>query len=94
MAALPHLGSFLKDQGVDLCSAERPAALERGTPVYVDAHADPIDVQRRMAQAHVRMLFVLDEEVEEVIGIVDFRDLARRAESLPWPVPGTAGASA
>jgi CBS domain-containing protein len=93
MTALPHLGPLLREQGVDLCAAERPAALERGTPVFVYADADPVDVQRRMAQAHVRMLFVLNDD-EVVIGIVDIWELARRAETLPWSAPQTTSASA
>jgi hypothetical protein len=93
MAGLPQLGPFLREQGVDLCIAEPPAALARGTPVYVHADADPVDVQRRMAEAHVRMLFVLDDD-DVVIGIVDIWELVRRAETLPWSAPGTTSASA
>lgn len=81
---LGRLGPFLLDHGVDLAATESPASLERGTPVYVDAAADPVDVQRRMAQAHVRMLFVLEEG--EVVGVVDTAELTERADSLPWPV--------
>ncbi len=79
-----RLGRFLLDHGVDLATTPAPEALERGTPVYVDAGADPLEVQRRMAQALVRMLFVLDSGA--VIGVVDTAELTRKADSLPWPV--------
>ena len=78
----PHLAPLLRRHGVDLCEAPAPAALERGTPVYVTADADPIEVQRRMVQAHVRMLFVL--EGDAVKGTIDIGELARRAEDLAW----------
>lgn len=84
VADLNRLGPFLLDHGVDLAAAASPATLARGTPVYVDVEADPVDVQRRMAEAHVRMLFVL--EAGTVVGVVDAAELARRADSLPWPV--------
>ncbi|HEX2196189.1 MAG TPA: hypothetical protein VHJ76_04610 [Actinomycetota bacterium] len=77
-----RLGRFLVEHGVDLTAAPSPCDLARGTPVYVDVGSDPVEVQRRMAQAHVRMLFVLDDGV--VAGVVDAAELARRAESLAW----------
>lgn len=83
-----RLGRFLLDHGVDLAATPAPHRLARGTPVYVDVTADPVEVQRRMAQAHVKMLFVLDGD--GVAGVVDAADLAERAESLSWmvePVP-------
>jgi len=80
--ATPHLAPLLRKHGVDLCAAPAPAALERGTPVYVTADADPIEVQRRMVQAHVRMLFVLDGDA--VKGTIDIGELASRAEDLAW----------
>ena len=84
IADVDRLGQFLLDHGVNLASIESPASLERGTSVYVQATADPVDVQRRIAQAHVRMLFVIEDR--RVIGVVDTVDLTERAESLPWPV--------
>lgn len=84
VADLQWLGGFLLDHGVDLATTPAPEALERGTPVYVDAGADPLEVQRRMAQALVRMLFVIDSGA--VIGVVDTAELTRRSDSLPWPV--------
>lgn len=84
IADLDRLGPFLIAHGVDLASIASPATLERGTPVYVDATADPVDVQRRIAQAHVRMLFVIEDDT--VLGVVDAAELAERADSLPWPV--------
>jgi hypothetical protein len=80
--SLERLGPFLLEHGVDLVAVAAPSALERGTPVYVDADADPLEVQRRMALAHVRMLFVLDDGV--VVGAVDAADLCERAESIDW----------
>ena len=84
VADLQWLGAFLVDHGVDLATTSSPETLESGTPVYVDAAADPVDIQRRIAQAHVRMLFVIDDGT--VIGVVDTADLIERADSLPWPV--------
>lgn len=85
----PHsLGALLLEHGVDLASFPSPARLERGTPVFVDASADPVDVQRRMAEGHVRMLFVVDEG--KVIGTVDLAVLSERAEALPWPTTSAA----
>ena len=81
---LDRLGPFLLGHGVDLATVESPATLERGTPVYVNVEADPIDIQRRIAQAHVRMLFVL--EADTVVGVIDAVELTERADSLPWPV--------
>lgn len=95
IADVERLGRFLVEHGVDLAAAPAPADLPRGTPVYVDVRADPLEVQRRMAQAHVRMLFVLDDGV--VAGVVDAAELARRAEALAWTAeldprePGTKG---
>lgn len=79
-----RLGRFLLDHGVNLATTPAPEALERGTPVYADAGADPLEVQRRMAQAFVQMLFVIDSGV--VIGVVDYPELTKRADSLPWPI--------
>lgn len=84
IADLDRLGPILLDHGVDLTSIASPATLERGTPVYVDVTADPVDVQRRIAQAHVRMLFVIENGT--VVGVVDAAELTERADSLPWPV--------
>lgn len=92
---MTHLVPFLRSQGVDLCAIEAPASLERGTPVYVSVEADPIEVQRRMVQAHVRMLFVLDGD--SVAGIIDISELVRRAEDIGWEADisgSTAGATA
>lgn len=80
---LRELGPLLLEQGVDLVSAPSPEALRDGTPLYVDVNADPVHVQRLIALAHVRMLFVLDRGT--VVGVVDTADLCARAESLEWP---------
>ncbi len=73
--SLEWLVRLLRDEGVDLLQAD-PATLERGTPIYVQAGADVLDVQRLMAQHHIRMLPVVRDS--EVIGIVDLLDLALR----------------
>jgi CBS domain-containing protein len=52
------------------------AELKRGTPVYVLADSDVLEVQRRMARHHIRVLPVLASEA--LIGVVDLVELARR----------------
>ena len=84
VADLQWLGPFLLEHGVDLATTPSPETLESGTPVYVRVAADPVDVQKRIAQGYVRMLFVIDNGA--VIGVVDTADLIQRADSLPWPV--------
>lgn len=64
---------LLRDEGVNLMNASE-FELRRGTPVYVDAGADVLEVQRKMAHFHIRVLPVLDGE--EAVGIVDLVDLA------------------
>jgi CBS domain-containing protein len=75
--------SLLREHGVNLARidpAELP--LERGTPVYVEADADFVSVERRMVLAHVRFLFVLDEM--RILGVIDLVDLIDRAGELAW----------
>ncbi len=78
--ALRGLAKLLLDQGVDLMTEDDPTALRRGTPVYVHTTADPKQVERRMLEGHVRMLFIVERGA--VVGVVDLADLALRAEAL------------
>lgn len=79
------LGPLLLAQGVDLARDAAPGAIDPGTPLYVDLSADPADVVRRMAEAHVRMLFVLSSG--SVVGVIDAAELAERASVLLWGEP-------
>ncbi len=74
---------LLRSQGVDLCDP-RPdrSPPARGTPVYVEASADPSDVMRRMAEAHVRFLFVVSHD--RILGLIDMVDLIERAATGMW----------
>lgn len=76
------LGPLLLAQGVDLAGEVAPEAIDPGTPLYVDLSADPAQVVRRMAEAHVRMLFVLSSG--SVVGVIDAAELAERASVLLW----------
>jgi CBS domain-containing protein len=71
--AFQWLASLLRSEGVDLETADC-SDLQRGTPVYVEAKACVLEVQRRMAENHIRSLPVLDSG--EVVGFVDLVDLA------------------
>lgn len=71
--ALASLARLVRDEGVDLLDA-RCVEVARGTPVYVDAAADVLAVQRRMAECHVRRVLVVRDD--DVVGIVDLVDLA------------------
>jgi CBS domain-containing protein len=64
---------LLRAEGVDLMEAT-DLELRRGTPVYVHADAEVIEVQRRMAHNHIRVLPVMNGD--EVIGIIDLVDIA------------------
>jgi len=66
---------LLRDEGVDLLRADA-ATLTRGTPVYVDAAAEVLEVQRLMALNHIRFLPVM--RGNELVGIVDLVELAQR----------------
>lgn len=81
---LHYLGGFIRRHGVDLCSDGAPQTLPRGTSVFVNADADPIEVQRRMAETHVRSVVVLSGD--DVLGIVDLVALADGAEE--WALAG------
>ncbi|MGI8775628.1 MAG: CBS domain-containing protein [Actinomycetota bacterium] len=71
---------LLRQEGVNLLEAA-PDQLERGTPVYVNGEADVIEVQRLMAQNHIRVLPVLRDG--EVVGLVDLVELAMRDDLAP-----------
>lgn len=71
--SLEWLVKLLRDEGMDLLKAD-PKKLARGTPVFVEASAPVLDVQRVMAQNHIRFLPVVKKE--QVIGIADLVELA------------------
>jgi CBS domain-containing protein len=70
---MDRLGRLLVDEGINLMDVAE-GQLERGTPVYVDAAAPAVEVQRRMAQFHIRRLAVVGDGA--LLGIVDLVDLA------------------
>lgn len=74
---LVHL---LREEGIDLLEAE-PEQLKRGTPVYVHGEADLNEVQRLMAQNHIRVLPVVADG--EIVGLVDLVELALRHDLPP-----------
>ena len=78
--SLEWLVRLLRDEGVDLIEAE-PEQLKRGTPVYVHGEADLLEVQRLMAQNHIRVLPVVSGD--EVVGLVDLVELAMRDDLAP-----------
>ncbi len=69
------LARLLCDEGMDLMDVTEEE-LKRGTPVYVQAESDVLEVQRRMARHHIRVLPVLSHDA--LIGVVDLVELARR----------------
>jgi hypothetical protein len=75
--------SLLREHGVNLGRIDpTELPLERGTPIYAEADADFTTVERRMVLAHVRLLFVLDEQ--RILGVIDLVDLIGRAGKLAW----------
>jgi len=70
---MDRLGRLLLHEGMNLMEVP-DGELERGTPVYVEASASAIEVQRRMAQFHIRRLAVVADGA--LLGIVDLVDLA------------------
>ncbi len=71
------LADLLKGEGVNLMEVSE-AELKRGTPVFVDANARVEDVQRLMAQKHIRRLPVLKDGL--LLSVVDLVDLAMASE--------------
>jgi CBS domain-containing protein len=85
MTEIDGLGVLIRAQGLNLdSSGANPCSIERGTPLYVDESADASRVLRKMAEAHVRFLFVVRST--EVVGVVDIREMVERAAGLVWPV--------
>ena len=71
------LATLLHEEGTDLMKVTEEE-LKRGTPLFVQADSDVLEVQRRMARHHIRMLPVLSDGA--LIGVVDLVDLARRED--------------
>lgn len=71
------LARLLLNEGTDLMHITEEE-LKRGTPVYVEAETDVLEVQRRMAHHHIRVLPVLAADV--LIGVVDLVELAQRED--------------
>jgi CBS domain-containing protein len=71
--AFRWLASLLRSEGRDLLTISA-TGVARGTPVYVEASACVLEVQRLMVSNHIRSLPVLDSG--EVIGFIDLVDLA------------------
>jgi hypothetical protein len=74
-----ELGNVLKTQGANLMTTPL-ACLSRGTPVYVEADADLLIVQRRMVEALARFVPVLDGS--KLLGLVDLVELARISDRM------------
>jgi CBS domain-containing protein len=72
--ALAWLGELLQTEGVDITEVQTEE-LERGTPVYVNAEADALDIQSLMARLHIRMLPVVKDG--RVLGVIDLVELAQ-----------------
>ncbi len=79
-STMEWLASLLRDEGVDLMQASEDE-LTRGTPVFVEAAAGVDEVQRRMAQKHIRRLPVVEDG--RLVGIVDLIDLALHSDQDP-----------
>ena len=76
-STMEWLATLLQDEGVDLMQASE-AELVRGTPVFVEAAAGVNEVQRRMAQKHIRRLPVVEDGC--LVGIIDLVDLAMHSD--------------
>jgi CBS domain-containing protein len=84
LTEVPGLVTLIRAHGCDLAlSGADPCSIERGTPVYADEDADPSRVLRRMAEAHVRFLFIVSSNA--VVGVIDIKDLVERAVADVWP---------
>ena len=78
-STMTWLALLLLDEGTDLMHVTEEE-LKRGTPVYVEAESDVLEVQRRMAHHHIRVLPVLSDEV--LVGVVDLVELAQRDDLM------------
>lgn len=76
-AELSNLVALLRSEGLDL-SRIQDCEMVRGTPVYVEADADLLEVQKMMARCHIRSVPVLSGE--RVVGFLDLVDLAGRED--------------
>jgi predicted transcriptional regulator len=74
------LAHLLEREGIDIMDATF-LQLRRGTPVYVSADADLLEVQRLMARYHIRSLPVVRARC--VVGILDLVELASVEHDLP-----------
>ena len=74
-STMTWLATLLLDEGTDLMHMTEEE-LKRGTPVYVEAESDVLEVQRRMAHHHIRVLPVLSSGA--LIGVGDLVELAQR----------------
>ena len=84
VSEIEGLADLLEAYGIDLCDGDAdPSVIQRGTPVFIRDDADASSVLRRMAEAHVRFLFVLGSR--GVIGVVDMNELVERATTAAWP---------
>jgi predicted transcriptional regulator len=89
---LRWLARLLREEGVNLVAATT-SELARGTPVWVDASADVVEVQRLMAHNHIRSVAVLENGA--MVGMVDLVDLALRDDLGHGPgAAGTEGKGA
>jgi hypothetical protein len=70
---------LLLREGTDL-STVGGDEIPRGTPVYAEASADAIELQRAMARNHVWSLFVITSE--EALATVSILDFALRVDDL------------
>lgn len=73
------LAELLEREGVQLTSVTE-SELQRGTPVFVEADADVVQVQRLMAKNHIRRLPVV--KGGQLVGVVDLVDIAMNADVI------------
>ena len=73
------LAELLEREGVELTSVTE-SELQRGTPVFVEADADVLEVQRLMAKNHIRRLPVV--KGGQLVGVVDLVDIAMNADVI------------
>jgi CBS domain-containing protein len=74
---LAGLVALLRREGIDLATIQ-DCEMVRGTPVYVEADADLVQVQKMMARCHIRSVPVLRDD--RVVGFLDLVELAGRED--------------